>query len=224
MEIEVKKASDMVSDYIESLIKQNEFLPGDRLPSIKEWAERFEVSVGTVREATHILKTKGYIEVRQGEGTFVRKIELTEIAPMMNIALVQMDDLRELMDFRNIFEIGTVQLAAQNRTEEDLEEMKIALEEMNTEDNEKREEADFRFHCAIAKATHNSLLLFLFQSISPAIRSLMNRFRIDMSNLNWNDHNLIYEGIEKQDIQQSIYLMNKHLTEAKQRAFPEDES
>ena len=220
MEIKIKKASDTVSDYIESLINQNEYLPGDRLPTIKEWAERLNVSVGTIREATHILKTKGLIEVRQGEGTFVRKVDLKEIAPIMNIALVQMDDLKELMDFRNIIEIGAVQLAAQNRTLEDLQEMKRVLEEMNTEDKEKREETDFLFHCAIAKASHNSLLLFLFQSYSPAIKSLMHRYCIDLSDHNWNDHNLIFQGIEKQDTQQAIQNMEKHLTEAKQRAFP----
>lgn len=75
----IKKASDTVSDYIESLINQNEYLPGDRLPTIKEWAERLNVSVGTIREATHILKTKGLIEVRQGEGIFVRKVDLKEL-------------------------------------------------------------------------------------------------------------------------------------------------
>jgi GntR family transcriptional regulator, transcriptional repressor for pyruvate dehydrogenase complex len=221
VEIEVKKASDIVSDYIESLIRKNNYLPGERLPSIKEWAERLEVSVGTIREATHILKTKGLIEVRQGEGTFVRKIELKEIAPMMNIALIQMDDLRELMDFRKILEIGTVQLAAQNRTLEDLEELKSALDEINTGDKGVKEEADFRFHSTIAMATHNSFLLFLFQSISPAIKSLMNRYSVDMADQNWNDHNLIFEGIKNQDVQQSMYLMDKHLSEGRKRAFPE---
>ena len=229
MEIEIKKASDLVSDHIESLIKQGEFHPGERLPSIKEWAEKLEVSVSTVREAAHILKTKGLIEVRQGEGTFVRKIELKEIASMMNIALIQKNDINELMEFRNIFEIGTVQLAAQNRTEEDLQELRIALEDMKTLNQEKKEQADFRFHCSIAKATQNTLLLFIFESISPAIKSLMNRHYVDISDQKWNDHNwndhyLIFKGIEEQDIQMATHHMNQHLIDAKQRSFPETEN
>jgi GntR family transcriptional repressor for pyruvate dehydrogenase complex len=221
--IEVKKMSVIVSEHIESLINQNKYMPGDRLPSIKEWAENLSVSVGTIREAIQILKAKGLIDVRQGEGMFVRKIELKEIAPMMNLALVQLDELKELIDFRNIIEIGSVQLAAQHRTNEDLEEIKDALEQMNTDDKAIREEADFRFHCAIAKAAHNTLLYFLFQNISPAIKNLLHRYSFDLPEQNWQDHHSIFQAIMEQDTKKAAYYMSKHLSETRQRAFPNSE-
>lgn len=222
MEIKTKKASELASDYIENLIRENEFQPGDKLPSIKEWSKTLKLSNGTIREAINILKTKGIIEVKQGEGTFVRKIELSEIAPMMNMALIQKNDLKELMEFRNIFEIGAVQLATQFRTNEDLREMKEALEDFQSTQQDKRQEADFRFHVAITTACHNSLVQFLYHSISPALRSLINRYgHINQTDDNVDDHAKIYESIEKQDLKQSIFYMEKHLNGVFKEAFPE---
>jgi DNA-binding GntR family transcriptional regulator len=47
--------------------------PGDRLPPLKELAQDFGVSVGTVREAVSSLTAIGVLGSLVGVGTFVRQ-------------------------------------------------------------------------------------------------------------------------------------------------------
>lgn len=45
--------------------------PGERMPSINEFAQTFEVGVITVRQALEVLEEKGLVSRQQGRGTFV---------------------------------------------------------------------------------------------------------------------------------------------------------
>lgn len=47
--------------------------PGQTLPSAKALAERFEVTVPTVREALRRLEAAGSVELKHGSGTYVRE-------------------------------------------------------------------------------------------------------------------------------------------------------
>ena len=48
---------------------------GDRLPTIKELAERFQINPNTVAKAYRELDLKGVIASRRGDGSFVSAIE-----------------------------------------------------------------------------------------------------------------------------------------------------
>lgn len=57
---------------IEDAIARRQFLPGQRLPSEHELAQRFGVSRGTVRQALQTLRQQGLVEPVPGRGSFVR--------------------------------------------------------------------------------------------------------------------------------------------------------
>lgn len=48
---------------------------GDRLPTIKELSEQFQINPNTVAKAYRELDLKGVIESRRGDGSFVSAIE-----------------------------------------------------------------------------------------------------------------------------------------------------
>lgn len=52
-------------------IASGEWRPGQRLPTVVQMAEMFEVSPATVRSALGVLSSQGLIHARQGRGTFV---------------------------------------------------------------------------------------------------------------------------------------------------------
>jgi DNA-binding GntR family transcriptional regulator len=52
-------------------IADGELRPRDKLPSLRELAEKYGCSVGTVRFAVRLLETEGVLEVWQGRGIFV---------------------------------------------------------------------------------------------------------------------------------------------------------
>jgi GntR family transcriptional regulator len=53
-----------------------ELQPGDALPSVRQLAARLRVNPATVVQAYRDLETEGFVEMRQGSGTFVRDVKL----------------------------------------------------------------------------------------------------------------------------------------------------
>ena len=58
-----------------NMIKTGELKPGDRLDSVEQLAEIFDVSRSAVREALSGMRAMGLVVMRQGEGTFVTKFD-----------------------------------------------------------------------------------------------------------------------------------------------------
>lgn len=52
-----------------------ELRPGDALPSVRQLAARLRVNPATVVQAYRDLETEGFVEIRQGAGTFVRDVQ-----------------------------------------------------------------------------------------------------------------------------------------------------
>ncbi len=70
-----------IGEIIKDLIEKGELKPGDSLPAEREYAEKFQISRMTVRQAFTQLVNDGYLHRIQGKGTFVAersgKIEQT---------------------------------------------------------------------------------------------------------------------------------------------------
>ncbi|WP_312476252.1 GntR family transcriptional regulator [Neobacillus sp.] len=66
-----------LEEQIKERIEKGELLPGDSLPAEREYAEKYQISRMTVRQAFTQLVNEGYLHRLQGKGTFVaeRKIE-----------------------------------------------------------------------------------------------------------------------------------------------------
>ena len=61
---------------IKALVADGQLKSGDRLPPERDLAERFTVSRTSVREALRALEGTGLIEIRPGEGAFVREVSV----------------------------------------------------------------------------------------------------------------------------------------------------
>ena len=61
----------LISDYLTDGIMCGEIKPGDKLPSDRELAKKFNVGRSTIREALRVISLIGLIEIRVGQGTFV---------------------------------------------------------------------------------------------------------------------------------------------------------
>ena len=62
-----------LAEALKSTIVDQKWRPGDRIPSEKELATRYNVAPGTARQAISELTEEGILERRHGSGTFVRK-------------------------------------------------------------------------------------------------------------------------------------------------------
>ncbi|MCX6546787.1 MAG: FadR/GntR family transcriptional regulator, partial [Acidobacteria bacterium] len=167
--IRTKRLYEEIVEQIRLLIADGKLKPGDKLLAERELADRFQVSRASVREAIRTLEMLGVIDIRPGEGTYIRETETDDIIrPLAMFLAVERSSVIDMFEMRRIFETATASLAAQRATDQEILEIETILEDMkerlNLQDPEKGEEFDAAFHFAIAEATHNSLLAKLFKT------------------------------------------------------------
>jgi len=63
-----------ISTRLRVAIAAGELTPGDALPSVRNLAGRLRVNPATVVQAYRDLEAEGFVEMRQGAGTFVREV------------------------------------------------------------------------------------------------------------------------------------------------------
>jgi DNA-binding FadR family transcriptional regulator len=155
--------------------------PGDQIPTEVELSEQFGVSRNTVREGVKILVAMGVLEIRRPVGTFVCE-GFTEpmISPLLyGVILGRGDSYDELMDLREIMEIGTMLTVIRNATDEEiitLEKPLQALRDACFGANPRVETVfakDDAFHEAIMALSHNRMV----ERISEIVRTMTHDMR-----------------------------------------------
>ncbi|MEU6651909.1 FadR/GntR family transcriptional regulator [Streptomyces sp. NPDC046900] len=127
-----------------------------------------DVSLTALRESLKVLAAKGMVDARQKRGTFVRPRSDWNLldADVLRWQFAESSGtgadptlLRNLGEVRGIIEPAAVRLAADRRTDSDLEALEAALTAMSQEGGASDAvEADLAFHRALLAATHNELL------------------------------------------------------------------
>lgn len=219
--IKPRKIYEQVAEELLLNIKNGDLKPGDKLDSVWQLAENFQVGRSAIREALSALRAMGLIEMRQGEGTFVREFDPSLISlPITTAVLMKKEDIENLLEVRKVLEVGASGAAASKRTEEDLINMKNILEKMmnSVGDEELGEKADFQFHLAVAKASQNPLLVGLMNNVGEMMLQSMRETRRvwlyskeTTSQRLYDEHMQIYKAIEAMDVRRAQDLMISHL-------------
>ncbi|GEO26522.1 GntR family transcriptional regulator [Alicyclobacillus acidoterrestris] len=218
--VQQAKAYELVIERIKQAIIDGTFPPGSRLPSVKSLSETLGVGQAAVREAVSALRALRLVEVRQGDGTFVTPLDASEIADsIQQLEVSAQRDVHALLELRIWIETGASQYAALRRTERHLEEIRQILNQMERDlgNAELGEEADWRFHYAIAKASQNLYMQTLMDSIAERIQSALLASRLQLYRIPGEDkrlveqHYAIYEAIKDQDQTRAVSAMQQHL-------------
>ncbi|TDQ53362.1 FadR/GntR family transcriptional regulator [Actinorugispora endophytica] len=161
---------DQVITQLKAQIDSGEWSIGDRIPTESELSDQLEVGRNTVREAVRALAHAGLLEIRQGAGTFVRAS--SELGGALRRRLKR-SRLRENLEVRRALELEAARLAALRHTDDDLAAIDNAIGERlaawRGRDMHAFVEADFTFHKTVVAATHNSLLIELYDDISQVV-------------------------------------------------------
>lgn len=148
---------ELVVKRLRRAIHMGVYLPGDRLPSERDIADRLEVSRETVREAIAVLEADGYVVSRRGAMGGHAVTALNEpVARTLARLLADQDSIVHLMAFRRANECLAARLAAELRSDADLAHIGRAVEDLRTaEDIPRFRKADASFHLAVAVAARN---------------------------------------------------------------------
>ena len=185
--------SKQVSDQLEQMIESGQYEVGQRIPTEPELMEMFSVSRNTIREAIKSLTWSGVLEVKQGDGTYVRATNRFHANMKQKYAQVSLEDIAEA---RNAMEITISYLAALRRTDEDMEKITQAYtRRKGLKDSVKENtEADVDFHMSIAQACQNVILTDLYSSISDYLEDHISKRHME-SGLDFNEIDALHEKL-----------------------------
>lgn len=215
--IKIKRIYEEIMEQLKEMISNGELRHGQKLPSERELAESLGVSRASVREALTALEAIGILDIRPGEGTFVRETSVSDtFAPLAMVLEMEQNSMEQLMEVRRVLETELAALAAQRATAEDLMNIEANLNHMKTAHNiSEAVKADLRFHFAIAEATHNRILLRLMNTVADLMH---NTFRIQREELFGAkgreiiaEHEAIYQAIRDGDTGTARLTMLRHI-------------
>jgi GntR family transcriptional repressor for pyruvate dehydrogenase complex len=216
---------ERVEREIERLIVDNRLVPADRLLAERPLAERFGVSRTVVREAVRSLAAKGLLDVRTGDGTYVRNPSHANaaeaLARLFRLAGVSApEQAHAIYEVRQPLEVAIAGFAAERSSPEDIAKLKHWIDVTNNPaiDEVTHIDADLRFHLALAEATHNQLFSVVLQSMGELMTILRE---VGVKAPGGRDegrlmHTRLFERVAAADVQGARGVMDEHMRHSEQ--------
>ena len=222
----IKKAKvyEEIVAKIKDMVGKGRFKSGDQLPVERELAEVFRVSRSSVREALRSLESQGFIESRQGDGTYIARQPVeTLVSPLASVILTEKDDQMELFEMRRMIEPDLAYLAAERATEEEIAMMEkvLALQQEQIDRGDFETDVDRNFHYIMARAARNKALLRITDNIMDLLAESREQYlqvegRPQKSILR---HREVLEAIRARDPERAEKCMLEHLVDIETSLF-----
>tara|TARA_B110000902_G_scaffold227557_1_gene266991 strand:+ start:22177 stop:22878 length:702 start_codon:yes stop_codon:yes gene_type:complete len=216
---ENQKSQNLIIIGIRDLINYKNLEPGEKLPSERMLSEKFNVSRSNIREAIRKLEFYGLLKSIPQSGTFVANIGVIALNGMIeDILRLDEPDFKSLVETRILLELKTVRLAALRRTDEDLVQLREALDAYNVKvlNGKDAVQEDLLFHLAIANASGNSTMNTFMLSITPEIIIKFEKHHVcddDLAQRGIDDHQAIFNAILDKNPQLAKQKMKEHFKE-----------
>lgn len=224
-----------VLEQIVATIKDDGYNVGDKLSTERVIAEKTGVSRSSVREALAVLEMSGVIDVRVGDGIYVKGTSYRDLGIPSSVK-----SPFDVIELRMCLESKVVVLAAERRSKKNLKRLQNIIDRMQeiTEEAQIKREADVdsytsldqNFHNTIASCTENEvikqqtevLVAHLFQPIWLALLKVyLSGEELGGIQDSFNEHKRIFNAIERQDPHEAEEAMWDHLLRVRKRFIGE---
>ncbi|MFG0411633.1 FadR/GntR family transcriptional regulator [Pseudomonas sp. NY5710] len=193
----------LVEQAVEQLrerIAQGDWQIGERLPTEPELALQLGISRNTVREAMRVLAFSGLVEVRQGDGSYLR----TAQDPLLAMQAMARCTAEQARETRHILEAEAIGLAALRRTDADLQGLREALAGSAGHfhgDVDHYIRCDLVFHQRLVDAAHNPALSELYRYFSGVVAAALQHSMatVPRCQATFDLHGQILDAIEQRD-------------------------
>lgn len=213
---------DFVTEQLKDMIVTGVYKPGEKLPNEASLCEQFGVSRITVREAMKKLSMMGLLDIRQGKGTFVKSVDLSVfMKPLYQLIDFEGVNIEAIFDAKQYIESGTVSMAAQRRTEEDVQRLEQILHDLHAAIEEENINSithyDNAFHAELAKCARNPILQACIEAVEEINKNCVVRLSKSMALLDdcYQEHYEIYEAVKNQDVEAAEKAITNHTLNSK---------
>ena len=218
---------EYVIDNIRQMIASGELKAGQKLPSERELAEKFNVSRVPIREALKILEYMGVLDSSPGDGTYVKNTSAQNLVTKLNFSFTATaDTIRDLVELRIVLETFAAYHAAQRRTDEDIAEIRQLLQDMRAakKNNDGSPEAvqklraySHGFHRGIVKAAHNVVLSNVYEYLYELL-DISRQFTISTSGISYSSivaHEALFAKVIEGDAEGARQCMEEHMEDVR---------
>ena len=217
-----EKLSHAVVRQIEELILRGILRPGERLPSERELAERFNVSRPSLRDAVAQLQATGLLSAKPGAGIYVAEVLGSAFATALVELFARHDEaVFDYLSFRRDMEALAAERAAKNASDTDLAVIQAVFDKMEAvhskRNAEEEAQLDAQFHMAIIEASHNVVMLHMMRSMYELLRGgvfynrqVMFKQRTSRAAL-LDQHRAINDALQGRDPVAARAAIEKHL-------------
>ncbi len=217
------KATSLLENYI----KNKELVSQSRLPAERQLCEELGISRTELRKALSLLEVHGQIWRHVGRGTFVGARPFTRLDEIATLSVHT--NPAEVMQARLLLEPGLAKVAALHATQTDIERMRLCTKRKDAAVEWRTYERwDGEFHFTVADATHNRLLITLFNAMN-AVREATEWGRLRISRItaasrerSSGQHYAIIDAIAGRDRVRAEAAMLEHLTSVHQSLLGAD--
>lgn len=188
-------------DQLSAAIASGRWPVGTRIPTEAELCAELTLSRTTVREAVRALAHAGLLVTRQGDGTFVAAVDPSSVALGRRLSDASPGDV---LDVRRALDVVAAGLAAQRRTDQDLAQLRDAFAARSRAgtlgDLEQFGRRDIDFHVAIARASHNAVLIDLYTGLTEVLEETVESDRCLLAFTNGDQaHRDLMAAIDAED-------------------------
>jgi len=208
---------DLVQEMVDQLREQiiaGRYGADGELPAEAQLSESFGVSRTVARESMRTLRALGLVEVSRGRRPRVRPVDPQIATDSLRSLLVRSTaTIDHLGEIRRPLEVDIAGLAAENATEEQIDMMQQANQQLASERSIERQiAADTRFHEALATASGNPLFSVMLSSIAPLLdESRKQTISRVGSGRAIEGHVAILDAVRRRDPPAARAAMRRHL-------------
>lgn len=226
--IKTDSLKDVCVKRFEELILSGAIRVGEKLPPERDLAQQLRVSRPVVHDALVDIAAKGLVSMIPRQGTVVndyrREGSLALLNSLLNYNEGRLDPklLDGLLNMRMLVETENAKLAAKNRTDVHLEQLRRLRRretEASANDVDTLVALDFEFHLLLAMATDNLLYPLLLNSFKPIYTNLTRQFFRDpeVAASVFEYHRQLAAAVEARDGAQAETVMREMLANGEDR-------
>lgn len=195
--------SEAIRTYIKDYIIANRLKPGDPLPPESQLMEELGVGRSSVREAVKALQSLGIVEIRRGNGLYVRETNFDPILEVLEYSM-RFDPhmFAEVFHVRVWLESAVIGDAVHQITDEHLARLEQLMHiwEQRIEAGEPFADLDEEFHCILYQSLNNRTLIMLLEVFWDAFETLdIEAIRATVPRIALDDHWSLLEAVKKRD-------------------------
>lgn len=207
-------AGRILADITSSKLQEGDlFMTGDQV------GEHYSVSRSVAREAISRLQALGVIESRQRKGLLIARpdpVHLTQQWLPMYCRTSDLESLRMLAQFRYALEVGAVDLAIANATDEQMDLLEERVQDFETLASRtghtpEADGRDLALHMVVLEMTGNALIAGMHRVLSDYFHASTQLPPMTDASKAIREHHIIVEAFRRRDAETARAMLRAHL-------------